>query len=202
LIGKSVLCSYIVSFLQARPGITTAYFFCDCHNEGRDILSEILRTLALQILRAHKDLVPHVFETYANRGLTPSITQLKKLLSEFLVAVPSIRIVIDGLDECSDSDQKIILKEAVSLFTGSEGRCKILISSRECVHISKRLRNKPMISFTERRAEINGDIKLYVSQALEELRHRFGRQIVNDVEQKILEKAAGMYLKYRLPNVS
>jgi hypothetical protein len=142
-----------------------------------------------------------VFETYTNRELTPSITHLKKLLAEFLIAAPPIRIIIDSLDECSDHDQKSILKDIVPLFTGPAGRYKILILSRECIHIRKALQKTLTIPLTERREDINSDIKLYVSQALEDLRQRFGCQIVNDVKQKILETTAGMCLKCKLLNI-
>lgn len=178
-------------FLQSQKRITTAFFFCNNHNDGTDKCSRIIRTIILQILRAHQDLAAYVFEEYVSKGLAESMLQIKKLFSKLVSVISTVRIVIDGLDECCDKDQKLIMRELISLLTMSEGHCKMLFSSRDCPHICKALDKKPKISLTKRKANVDGDIQRYVNHALLDLRGRFDSHIIDNAERRIIYKAKG-----------
>ncbi|KAL9116701.1 MAG: hypothetical protein Q9187_006774, partial [Circinaria calcarea] len=168
------------------------------YSDGGDRCSQILRALALQLLRAHLDLAPYVCDNYANRGRNPSMPQLRRLIPALLATIPLTRIVIDGLDECQEKDQRQILQELMSLCTPSGVRCKILLSSREGVHLSRALRRKPNISLTERRVDVDTDIRLFVAHNLTELRERFDGKVVDGIEKRVVKKADGMFLWVRL----
>lgn len=178
--------------------MTVAYFFCNGYSDGGDRCSQILRALALQLLRAHLDLAPYVCDNYANRGRNPSMPQLRKLIPDLLATIPLTRIVVDGLDECQEKDQKVILQELLPLFTHSGLRCKILLSSREGVHLSKMLRRKPNISLTEWKVDVDTDVRLFVTHNLKELREIFDSKVIDDIEKRVVKKANGMFLWVRL----
>jgi hypothetical protein len=110
-----------------------------------------------------------------------------------LGAISSTRIVIDGLDECPERDQKAILTELLSAVKNSATPCKIFISSRAETYISKKLRKRPTISLTEKteREKVDKDIQKYVKQSLKGLRESFPGTIVDDVERKVVRKANG-----------
>ena len=150
-----------------------------------------MRTVALQILRDNEDLAAHVSDKYANHGGNPSIQQLRKLIPELLANARATRIVIDGLDECPEKDQKAVLQELLSLCSPSDAHCKLLISSREGAYISKTLRRKPYISLKDRTSDVDTDIGHFVSQNLGELRERFDSDVLDNIEQRIVEKAGG-----------
>ena len=150
-----------------------------------------MRTVALQILRDNEDLAAHVSDKYANHGGNPSIQQLRKLIPELLANARATRIVIDGLDECPEKDQKAVLQELLSLCSPSDAHCKLLISSREGAYISKTLRRKPYISLKDRTSDVDMDIGHFVSQNLGELRERFDSDVLDNIEQRIVEKAGG-----------
>ena len=189
--GKSILCSRIIEFLKNRQNVTVAYYFCNSHTNERDRCSQILKSIAAQLLRAHLDLAAHVADKYAHQGRASSIQQLRKLIPELLATIPLTRIVVDGLDECHERDQKSILTELLSLSKDSGAHCKVLFSSRESVYISRTLRRKPNISLKERKADVDTDIRVFVNENLTELRDRFGNQIMDDVEQRLVQKADG-----------
>ena len=152
----------------------------------------MLRTIALQILRENKDLAAYVSDNYANYGGSPSIHQLRKLIPELLANVPATRIVIDGLDECYEKDQQAVLQELLPLCSPLEARCKLLFSSREGAAIGKSLRKKPFISLKDKNLEVDNDIRHFVRHNLGELRERFGSDVLDNIEQKLVEKAGGM----------
>jgi NACHT domain len=193
LTGKTILCSRIIHSLKSGPATTVAYYFCDSHTDGRDYCGQILRVISIQILRAHLDLLPHVAASYANRGYNPSLPNLRRLITDLLTAIPSARVILDGLDECQEKDQKIILKELLSLCTLPDGRCKLLVSSRDVVPISKMLSRIPRISLEKNRAFVDADIRSVVSQSLIEVREKYDSDSdsIDDIEQIIVKKADG-----------
>lgn len=174
--------------------MTVAYYFCNSHTDSKDLCSQILRCLGLQLLRHHLDLAPHVSENYANRGYNPSMQQLRNLLPELLDVIPAIRIIIDGLDECQEKLQRSIMQELLSLLKSSDGHCKILFSSREGIEISRFLRRKQYISLKDEKKDVNTDIQLFTHQSLIELRERFSTKEMDDIERIIVQKANGQLL--------
>ncbi len=191
IIGKSVLCSHIIHSLKSEPKLTTIYYFCNSQTDGRDVCNRLMRTLALQLLRAHIDLAPHISDNYTQRGYNPSMQQLRKLLPELLATTQMTRIVIDGLDECQGHDQRTALQELISLCSPSLSCCKILFSSREGVQISKVLSRKPSISLRDERSGVDPDIRLFVHQHLADLRERFHGEIIDNIEEIVVNKADG-----------
>ena len=119
------------------------------------------------------------------------MVQLRKLIPELLANVPATRIVIDGLDECHQKDQQAVLQELLPLCLPSDAHCKVLFSSREGAHISKMLRKNPYINLKDKNLEVDNDIRHFVNQNLAELRERFGCEVLDRIEQKLVEKADG-----------
>ena len=179
--------SRIIEHLRARNGSTVAYFLCDSYTEN-DRCSVVLRSLALQLVRQHLDLASYVADSYVNKGTNASIAQLKKLLPELLAGIPSTFIILDGLDECDERDQKSVLTELVAL-TGPS--CKLLVSSRDGIYISKILRKRPTLSLKDKRKDVDADIRLFVNHSLSELRERFGDTVIDNVEEQVVRKAEG-----------
>jgi hypothetical protein len=193
--GKSVLTSRIIQELRENPDLTTIFFFCNSHTDKEDLCSRVLRTLILELLRSKPHLTSHIFDNYTRQGRTQSLVQIKKLLPDLLSAVPSTRILIDGLDECQEKDQKAILAELSSAVKNSTAPCKFFISSRAETYISKILRKRPTISLTEKKEKekVDEDIQAYVKHSLMVLRDSFPSKLVDDVERTVVRKAHGLY---------
>ena len=156
-----------------------------------------MRSITAQLLRSNLDLAPHIFENYANKGLSSSIVRLRKLLPELLETIPSVRIIIDGLDEYPEPDQRTILGEFIGLSKSSGGQCRILFSNREGRTINKTLSSRPTVSLKDQHADVNKDIEMYVRAKLLDFRERFDGRLVDQIERNITTKADGMLL--RLP---
>jgi hypothetical protein len=113
--GKTILCTYIIRCMQEEGVFTTVYHICNSYTTGKDLRGEVMRSIAAQLLQGNLELAPFVFENYANKGLEPSISRLRKLLPELLGTIPSVRIIVDGLDEYPESEQTKILTELIAL---------------------------------------------------------------------------------------
>ncbi|TVY84848.1 Vegetative incompatibility protein HET-E-1 [Lachnellula suecica] len=196
--GKTILSTYIIRKLQEEGRFTTAYHICNSYTTGKHLLGEIMRSITVQFLRSNLDIASYIFENYANKGLTPSATRVKGLLEKLLQTIPSIRIIIDGLDEYPVSDQRTILNELLSLSKLASGQCRILFSNRESENINKRLNGRPTLSLRDQNADLTKDIELYVHAELDSFRHDFGDPLVDKIERQIVAKADGMFLWVRL----
>ncbi|KAH6711796.1 hypothetical protein BKA61DRAFT_693710 [Leptodontidium sp. MPI-SDFR-AT-0119] len=167
--GKTILSTYMIKQMQKEEGFKTAYHICNSYMTGKNLLGEILRSITVQFLRSNLELAPFIFENYANKGLAPSIARLRKLLPELIATLSSIRLVIDGLDEYPESDQRIILTDLFALSKLPGSQCKILFSNREGKQINKSLTGKPTISLRDH-GDVSKDIKTYVRANLDSFR--------------------------------
>lgn len=187
-IGKSVICSHIIGVLQQIPRLNTCYFFCNSQGAGT-VCSQILRTVALQLLRRSMELASLIANEYVYRGSNCGMAQLRVLIPQLLELVPYTRVVIDGLDECSIDDQKTVIKEVQSLCLRPTIRCKILFSSRQEVYIREKLSGNPHIPL-EKREEVESDIQLFVKYKMTQLRTS-DRNLLKKLESLLVEKANG-----------
>jgi hypothetical protein len=181
----------VINRLHEDTEFTTAYHICNSYTAGKNLLGDILRSVTVQLLRANPELAPHIFDNYANRGLGPSIVRLRRLLPELLATITSTRVIIDGLDEYPEPEQRTILAEMISLSKSSGIQFRVLFSNREGAQINKILSSKPTISLRDESADVDKDIEAYVQASLEEFRPKFGSRLIDKMERRIIEKADG-----------
>jgi hypothetical protein len=182
------MCSYMIKVLETIPGLSPCYYFCNS-KELTNICDQILRTIALQLLRGHLDLASLIANQFVYRGYTCGMAQLRNLIPQLLEIVPHTRIVIDGIDECSNESQRAIIKELQALCLSPVPHCKILFSSRKEVHIYEKLSGKPQIPL-DSREEVESDIRLYVKYKIRQLRTS-DADLMSRIESNLVEKANG-----------
>lgn len=163
------------------------YYFCNSTEAG-NICGQIMRTIALQLLRRSVDLASLVANSYVYPGSSCSLAQLRILLPQMLEVTKSTRIVIDGLDECSEESQMSVLKDLLRLL-GKDVNCKVIIASRREVKIAEKLSNKPQIKL-DNREEVESDIRLYVKYQVGSI-ETDDSEIRQNIESILVEKANG-----------
>lgn len=194
--GKSVLCSQMIQKLKGADECTVVFYICNSYASDQTRCIQIMKSIAAQLLRSHKDLSSYVIGEFASRGLTPSVPKLRQLLAN--MPLRSTRIIIDGLDEVDDKEHRSIIIELGRLTRAKEPSCKVLVSSREGGDISKLLREKAILSLNDVQDEIRGAIDIFVNHQMQEFRDRFKEDILDKIAQVLIEKAGGMFLWVRL----
>lgn len=132
-------------------------------------------------------------------SLAASASQLKKVIPTLLKGFSSVRIVIDGLDEIDDREQRQVLSDltlfvSCPLVPGSS--FKILIASRDVASISRFLSQRTVLSMADDLQAFQGAIQPFVRHQLSELRSlRSDLEIEDDVlriiEERLVEKSNG-----------
>jgi hypothetical protein len=152
----------------------------------------MLKVLTAQLLRSNRDLLSHVYERYSKTNTIRTSARMKALFNELLKMLPPTRIVIDGLDEYDEEDQKQILHCLISISDEQHGNFQILFVSREVIDIKRKLVKFPTIFLSEEQELISRDINKYIKSTLTDFRERFDSETMNEIEQILVRKADGM----------
>lgn len=170
LAGKTMLCAHLVNALRSDKTTTTFYYFCGSPANSHTNCSRILRSLIIQLIRYEPALATHVCTEYVRQGVSASVAQLRKVLTDLLSAVPPPQILVDGLDECDPSSHAQILSELLTFSNPSTKLAKVLISSREGDSIGRKLRQKPTLSLREESQSVENDINTFIKVMLQRTR--------------------------------
>ena len=154
-------------------------------------MSGILRNFVTQLLARDASLSPYILETFANNGQRPTKKTLGAILEKMITSLPSLHIVIDGLDECLQDDQDEIMQDLLKIKGPKPGMCKLLVSSRKHRSITRWLHSKPTIRLDDNTDNVNSTISSFIYPQLQPLRNHFNPAIVDDLGNKLLEKANG-----------
>lgn len=193
-LGKSVLCYSLVEYLQARHTTAFASYFCNYCPVGSDTLTLILRTIAAQLIKLNPDLLAYVYQNYVEKALSPNKKIIKNILSEVLASLQSCRILIDGIDECEESQQREILSSILSLQTDAGSSCKLLIASRDEIQINRILRQSKSISL---KGKTDNAIDMFIRRGVSDLRQAFDsldEGFVDRMQRQLSVRAGGMFI--------
>ena len=192
--GKSILCSSLVDHLQEQQKVSFGYYFCRFSPNGADTCVEVLRVMVAQLVKSQPDMLPHIHQNYVDKALNPSLKVMKELLAQVLSGLPSSRIVLDGVDECHEAQQKEILSTLLSLQKNAPNSCKLLISSRvDEGYIKSVLRQMPSIRLKDHNSEA---ISLFVDQNVAELSDIFDSledDLLDRIRRELCSKAGGRF---------
>ena len=190
-IGKTVICSKLVEHLKDDKDVTIIYYFFPHHQASQTKASEVLRSFATQLLGGNASLAPYILETFANNGQKPTKKNLGTILEKMIASLPSLRIVVDGLDECLQDDQDEVIQDLLRIKGPAPGVCKLLLSSRKHRSISRWLHSKPTIRLDDNIENVNLTISSFIYPKLQSLRDHFSPAIVDELGNLLLAKANG-----------
>ena len=130
-----------------------------------------------------------VHESHSKLNTRPNCADILKVFDEIVQDFNTVYLVIDALDESSESNQRILLKQAEAL----SGNTRLLVTTRHADNIVNRFRNCPKI---EIRAT-DMDLTKYVSSRIAfenrlECMVRDDPSLENRLCERVTTKADGM----------
>lgn len=195
--GKTTLAVYLKEEAPLPPKSIILYCLCSYGfgKQENNACSLAFRSLIAQLLRNRADLLPQVYDNYVKVGAVPKLGNIKDLLKDLLSCLETTYLLLDGLDECEGSHQKLILTELSNLaLAGSEEipvKLKILVCSRDTKDIARKLNKAPQISLTSEDRYVSQDITSFTKHSLTELKDRFDDTIVEELGNAVVRKAGG-----------
>ncbi|CAD6567874.1 MAG: hypothetical protein ASARMPRED_001173 [Alectoria sarmentosa] len=113
--SKSVICAKVIEYVQDATDSVVIFYFCSHHQSSQSQANAILRSFAAQLLAANTELAPYILDTFASQALIPTKKHLGVILEKLLSSLSSVRIVVDGLDECASSEQEGIINDLLRI---------------------------------------------------------------------------------------
>ena len=213
--GKSAIARTMGENLHRRQQLLATFFFSR-QDSSRNHINSVIATLAYKIALTVPEARPLIVATIENDPLifhSGFAHQLQRLIIEPLhqlsqqgVVYPTV-IVIDGLDECIDHDERTILLHAISGAAGQDSMLlKFLITSRPEVPIARVFNTVPVIDVSTRHSlddepESMEDVEYFLSAKFDEIKrtHPSKRHISQDwpssqAKADLLQKSSGQFI--------
>jgi len=213
--GKSAIAHTMAEILHDRQQLLATFFFSRA-DSSRNHIKSVIATLAYRISLTIPEARPLIVATIENDPLIFHSTfahQLEQLIlgpvhrvSQQGVIYPMV-IVIDGLDECLNHEERTILLQAISQAAGLHSTLlKFLITSRPEVPIARVFNATPVLEASTRHSlddepESMEDVEYFVSAKFDEIKrtHLSSRHIPHDwpssqVKAEIVQKSSGQFI--------
>lgn len=181
--GKTVMTAYVVESLSAKFSHSTeklVYFFCQHDNETSVQVTTILQSLIRQLLDqdggrflANERNIDIVLDNLHDVAL------LEVLLSDIVNTLTSIVVVLDGIDECSTREMKLLLKTLRSLVLRPQSSLKLFLSGDDRITDLVKSFLSPDFVVSTQRSEAGADLK-ELTQQLVDARREDGDLVAGD----------------------
>ena len=153
-----------------KPDHAIAYFYVEYRLPETQLLSNILGSLIRQLCASSEDAFEELESFYrecnekSKHPVLPTCEQLGDLLSRISRCFECVMIVIDGLDESSDPQERSSTLQLLSTLTAPEiGTIKIVFTSRDEIDIRRNFEAFEGMSIAAR----SNDLELYVAAVIE-----------------------------------
>ncbi|KAJ7588398.1 hypothetical protein C8J56DRAFT_860965 [Mycena floridula] len=198
-VGKTILSSVIINQLRSLSGPTIAvlYIYCDYNRQSDQTPTQLLGSLLKQLVQHHPSISDHLLTLHTmclSRETFPTVTELVTALHIEVSSYSCVHIIVDALDECSESNQARNL-----FFPSHQGlwslpdHVHLLITSRDILSISQEFHSTPKISIEAQ----NEDMETYIKGRIN-TDNKLARLVKNDMTlaaeiiDQVISKAAGM----------
>ncbi|KAJ7194542.1 hypothetical protein GGX14DRAFT_328154, partial [Mycena pura] len=204
-VGKTMLASIVVEELRKhylQPGVGVACIFCDYNKGGAQTITALIGSLLRQLMTsgsAVPDSLSSLYNCFKSRLSHADLSDLTSALRSQLQLYSRVYLVIDALDECSDSTRDQFVSTIHAL---AESDClHVLITSRDISSVVQEFINDSTPRIDIRANE--EDIHTYIKHRLRSERKltrlvESNEALQNDIVARVTEKASGMFLLARL----
>lgn len=186
--GKTVLASLLVEECKNLPHAKTIYFYCRNGDCGKDNFISMSRSLIEQLSELEGSVIDILYEMAMKNELCFNTRKsAKKLLQLCLEATGPVYMVLDGLDECVEPEQKAIarwLKKYVDNSAGTLDPCRCVFLSQDDAFIRSLLSTVPAVRITS--TDNSTDIKAYCTVMARRIQVKF-RHVVDTEADYIVE---------------
>src|SRR6188768_3348527 len=213
--GKSAIARTMSEILHARRQLLATFFFSRA-DSSRNNIKSVIPTLAYKVclsipesrplITATIEHDPHIFHCPIHYQFKHLIVEPLQQLSRQGVTYPTV-IVIDGLDECLNHEERSALLHAISANAGNFfAPLKFLITSRPEVPIARVFNATPVIEVSARHSlddepESMEDVEYFLSAKFDEIKrtHPSKRHISQDwpsskAKADLMQKSSGQFI--------
>lgn len=198
--GKTVLASYLVDQAQTMERLTpnrhsVMYFFCKNADADKNSPLAIARALVYQLLQSPKLAKRQEFiedlklqKAAGGQSRAVSFRPLWNLLCKYCRDLPDATIILDALDECSDTNFLIpgLLKLA------HQGSAKVVITSRREPELVGAIERVPSVAIGAE--DLHDDIRAYLEYQVSQSSMLSDPRVRSRIVRILNVRSKGMFL--------
>jgi len=192
-LSRSIVVDYLERYFE-REDIAIAYIYCNYKEQGNQTSDNLIASLLQQLVRSEPTIPDNIASLYydqTKKQRRPTLSEWSKLLQSEVHRFSKVFIIIDALDECTESSgsRASFLTEIRKL----QPSIHLLVTSRHILTVEHEFKEA---AYLEIRAS-DEDVRRYVKDRIEQDR-RLQTNISADpslretVIDSIVKKANGM----------
>ncbi|KAL8878851.1 MAG: hypothetical protein Q9198_003422 [Flavoplaca austrocitrina] len=195
--GKSVLASVVTDFLRTPPvkhsAIGVAVIYCNFNERDRQKPENLLASCCVQLFQPSRnslrEVLTDVYRKHDSGKTKPLWEDVVRVFEDSTKNLDTVYLVVDALDECSESTRQMLLK----YFKILPANTRLLVTTRYIDEITREFIDSPKV---EIRAD-PGDLKKYVASRIAGNRRlegyvRDASSLKEYIFDKVIAKADGM----------
>ncbi|KAJ0413510.1 hypothetical protein BJY00DRAFT_319712 [Aspergillus carlsbadensis] len=203
--GKTRLMSIVIDTLDHEPTAKNTihtYIYCNYARREEQTPATLLSSILLQVLQRSDDQalpadVLSLYESHKKYGTRPTSKELTGLLSKLTSPYDTVFIVIDALDECSESDDETI--RFVSTVRSIGPNVVLLCSSRFSTTFETYFASTKKVEILARDEDITMFLDSQINQQMRLSKHvRSDPALRQEIIEFITGECQGMFLLAKL----
>jgi hypothetical protein len=199
MIGKTILASLIIDYLQQHKPGPVLYFYCKHDQREKNTFSFILRGLLAQMVYKDSTLASHLYEIFSSKDQAQLPSVLEKLAEIAFDSQTLSFVVLDGLDECRPREAE----KALSWFLSRQqddthrdcGHVRLLCIGQRIDVLQSMLSSAADICLEN--ASHQKDIERYVKEQACSIKEDF--EISTQVETEIVTRVTNVAKSRKMP---
>lgn len=106
--GKTVIASLIIEEMKNVNSVYVGFFYCKYSDNQKKTFTGVLRSILVQLVQQNEELLSYVYDACCSTSELTLDSQklLKQLVETSLRSCPDTCIIIDGIDECEEMEEK------------------------------------------------------------------------------------------------
>ena len=108
--GKTMIASLIIEEMKTIDSVDLAFFYCRYNDNQKNSFTDVLRGILVQLIQQNEDLLSYVYDACCSSTevTLDSPNRLKNLVETSLRSCSNCCVIIDGVDECEEREEKKI----------------------------------------------------------------------------------------------
>lgn len=187
----------ILQHRDSQPDTAVAYFYFDFNDVEKQSSKKAIRSLLFQFTQQVPDRLQgleHLYQKCGSGLQQPAEEAIHSLFQDGICRIASKYIILDALDECTDSED--LLTFIGDLADAKLKGLRIMATSRREKHIEEQLKPIADHNVNIQNAVVDQDIRIYVLDRLatDSRLKKWPTSIRDEIVTVMMEKADGMYV--------
>jgi hypothetical protein len=179
---------------EGKVGVACIY--CNYKEKDAQTPVNLIASLWMQLVEDHGSLsadVKGLYGKYVERGTRPPLSEVSRVLQSEITKYSKVFVVLDALDECSESDgtRQLFLTEIRKLMPN----ISLLVTSRHIANIELEFQKAACLEISANDEDVRSYLKSRIEGQPQLARHIEKDTTLQDaILHTIVKKANGMYV--------